>query len=782
MRRMISAVVVLLACNQSLFAQPHAVPGDPNVQRYDGYQVVRVSVATPRELLAVSSLMDSLFSESMGMGTFDVLLAPAKTDALRELGIRFEVLNPDVQRSIDAESARIRAAEARARGGADGGGGGGGGGRRGRAWFDDYKDLNAIYAYLDTLVASKPGLSTVQTIGSSLEGRPMKAIRITGPGGPGNRPAVIYHGGQHAREWISPMTVMYFADQLIAGYGSDARITNLLNNSEVIIVPVMNPDGYSYTWTNQRMWRKNRRNNGDGTFGVDLNRNWGYQWGGEGASNQTNNETYRGPSAFSEPETQVMRDFITANPRLKAHIDFHSYSQLILSPWAYTDDLPPDAALFDVLNARMEAAIEAVHGTQYVSGPTYVTIYPASGGANDWTYGARGLLGWGWELRDTGENGFTLPADQIIPTGEETIQSILTLGEYIAFPFTFGFPQSLPETIAADTPVDINIDVVVQSGGGMQAGTGMVYARTGSTGPFTASALVSLGGNSYRATLPATECGDVVQYYFEGLGANGMTMRSPADAPNGVHQALAYSTIAGYSDACESASGWTVGAAGDNATTGIWGVMDPQATDAQPGDDHSPVGTQCWITDGRAGSSVGTYDVDSGTTTLTSPMFSAVENVYEFVGFDAVLSYARWYSNNQGSAANSDSMPVLISNNNGATWTALETVSENAGTWVVKTFRIADFVTPTSQMKLRFQARDLGDGSIVEAGVDDIAITIYGCPRRPADFNGDGFVDLEDYSAFVLAFEAGDQSADFDESGFVDTDDFDAFVRAFEAG
>ncbi len=773
MRRRYAAALVMFCAGTAApaFAQPLARTGDPSVVRYDGYSSARVTVRSARELLAVSSLMDSLLSESMGMGTFDVLLAPGKTDRLRDLGIQFRILNPNIQRAIDAESARLRGLQERDHGAPP----------AGRAWFDDYKDNAAINAYLDTLAAVKPGLSTLQTIGTSLQSRDIRAIRITAPGGPPDRPAVIYHGCQHAREWISPMTVMWFADQLVNGYGSDARITSLLNSVEVVLVPVANPDGYAYTWTTNRMWRKNRRDNGDGTFGVDLNRNWGYQWGGQGASSATNDETYRGPSAFSEPETRVLRDFIIANPRLKAHIDFHSYSQLILSPYGYTSTLPPDNALFNLLNGEIEAATEALYGTAYTAGPTYTTIYPASGVSSDWTYGARGMLGWGWELRDTGQNGFTLPPAQIIPTGQETFQGALVLTEYVAYPFVFSFPQALPEIVSADTTTDITVSIMPRSGS-VQPGSQKLYARVGGSGPFTASALVSLGGTSYRATLPAATCGDLVQYYFEASGTDGRTLRSPFDAPGGLHQAAAFQTRVNFTDECESATGWSASAAGDNATAGLWGVLDPQATAAQPENDHSAAGTRCWITDGRAGTSVGQYDVDGGTTTLTSPTFDATEHDHEFVGFDATISYARWYSNNQGSAPNADSMPVLISNDDGSTWIQLEDVSENAGAWVVKTFRIADVITPTDKMKLRFQARDLGSGSIVEAGVDDLQVVLYGCPRRPADFNGDGFVDLEDFTAFVLAFEAGDDSADVDGTGFVDTEDYDAFVRAFEEG
>lgn len=774
MRTGLPALVASLALASTSLAQPAARAGDPDVTRFDGYASVRVSVNSPRQLLAVTSLMDSLLSESSGVGAFDILLAPGKLQALTDLGIPHTVIAPDVQALIDAESRRIRtrlllndAGQA----------------QRGRTWFDDFKPLADINAYADSLAASKPAVAAVQNIGLSLQGRPLRAIRITAPGNPpGNpRPAVIYHGGQHAREWITPMTVMYIADQLVNGYGVEPWITSMLQNVEVIIVPVMNPDGYEYTWTSNRMWRKNRRANAGGTFGVDLNRNWGFGWGGEGASTDPGNDTYRGPSAFSEPETQVMRDFITANNQIRAHIDFHSYSQLILSPYGYTATLPPDAAKFTRINSVLETQIESLYGTQYEAGPTYTTIYPASGGSSDWTYGSRGILGWGWELRDTGEFGFILPPEQIIPTAQETMLAVRALTEYIAYPVQFSFPRPLPTQLEIGGANTIDVTIISREGS-IQAGSANLYVRTDPSMSFTALPLTSLGSDNYRATLPDGVCNDFVQYYFEAAGSSGGIGRSPANAPAEFHQAVAFASQTLFSDACEAATGWVVGASGDNATAGIWGLMDPQATSAQPGDDHSPSGTRCWVTDGRSGSGVGTYDVDGGVTTLTSPTFSAIEDIRDFVGTDAVVSYARWYSNNQGSAPNADSMPILISNDDGATWTQLEDVSENLSAWAVRSFRIADYVTPTSQMKLRFVARDLGSGSVVEAAIDDIAVTMLGCPRRPADFNGDGFIDLEDFSDFVEAFEAGDDLADFDGTGFVDTDDFDAFVEAFEQG
>jgi hypothetical protein len=193
---------------------------------------------------------------------------------------------------------------------------------------------------------------------------------------------------------------------------------------------------------------------------------------------------------------------------------------------------------------------------------------------------------------------------------------------------------------------------------------------------------------------------------------------------------------------------WTVGATGDTATTGIWARVDPLGTTAQPEDDHTPSpGVKAWITGQGTGGAVGEADVDGGSTTLVSP-------AYDCTGLtEAYVSYSRWYSNNTGAAPNADSMPVEISADNGATWIQLENVAENAGVWVDKTFRINDYFTPSAQVRLRFRAQDLGSGSIVEAGVDDLRI--YGTNYAPpliGDLDGNRRVNGADLGILLGAW------------------------------
>lgn len=262
--------------------------------------------------------------------------------------------------------------------------------------------------------------------------------------------------------------------------------------------------------------------------------------------------------------------------------------------------------------------------------------------------------------------------------------------------------------------------------------------------------LQHLGGSLYNANFPALPCAATVTYYLSASTTGGDVVTSPSGAPSGgtFTATVASSINVGFSDNMETNTGWVTPAPGDTATSGQWVRVDPNGTTAQPEDDNpAGTGTMCWVTgQGAVGGSAGAADVDNGITTLTSPLLDAT------AGPIAYLTYYRWYSNNLGGAPNADSMPIQISNNNGATWVLLEDVTENAGAWVRKSWRIADFVAPTNQMRVRFIARDLASASLVEAGVDDVQIIFYECNTATlGDLNCDGSVNILDINPFVLA-------------------------------
>jgi hypothetical protein len=341
----------------------------------------------------------------------------------------------------------------------------------------------------------------------------------------------------------------------------------------------------------------------------------------------------------------------------------------------------------------------------------------------------------------------------------------------------FDFPQGLPTSAQPSGGTTVRFGVS-SLGETLNPQSVRLLARTQPGLPFTPSAPVQVTAGVFDAALPGGECGGRVEYYLSAQSSAGTTVTTPAGAPNTVHSAViawaAIETQVALDEFEPGNEGWTVGATGDNATSGTWVRVNPVGTasgsiPAQPEDDRTPApGVNCWVTgQGTVGGNLGAADVDGGQTTLVSPN-------YDVSGLDDPrFSYWRWYSNEAGGAPNADSMPIELSVDGGTTWVPVEEVAENARTWVLRSFRVADFVTPTSQLRLRFRARDLNQGSLVEAGVDDVRVwgaSIDCTPQRPGDLNGDGVVDGNDLGE-LLAQWGGGGSADFNDDGTVDGND-----------
>lgn len=284
-------------------------------------------------------------------------------------------------------------------------------------FFRDYQNYANIVAKLEEWADAYPTLITyIPSIGKSVEGRDIAGIKITDSSFGGVKKAIFWNGGQHAREWASPSTVMYITMKLLVS--TDASVQEWLQSGEIYVIPVQNPDGYEFT-RSKRLWRKNRSKNKDGSFGVDLNRNWDDgHWGQFGASSNTGSETYKGPSAFSEPETSALANFMMSKANRVAGIDFHSYSQLILRNWGWTSKDSKNEKVLKELGDGMSAAIYKNSKVSYTS-EKGASLYPASGCEDDWMSYKAGLVAYTIELRDTGDYGFVLPAAQIVPMGEE---------------------------------------------------------------------------------------------------------------------------------------------------------------------------------------------------------------------------------------------------------------------------------------------------------------------------------------------------------------------------
>ena len=340
----------------------------------------------------------------------------------------------------------------------------------------------------------------------------------------------------------------------------------------------------------------------------------------------------------------------------------------------------------------------------------------------------------------------------------------------IAIDFPFGTPEfAQPNGL---TRVRARVRNVTST---LVDGTVKLRWRSTEAGTFSEIDMSATAGDIFEANLPAVACGSSLAWYVEGRATSGQTITAPEGAPAAVNRSQsAYGVDSIFADDFEQNQGWTVGAPGDTATAGVWVRADPNGTAAQPENDASADGTQCFITgQGPVGGAVGAADVDGGATTLTSPPLDASGEG------TAYLRYARWYSNNTGAAPNADSMPVEVSNNNGATWTQLELVTENANAWVVKTWRINDiFPTPGSQFRVRFVARDLAAGSLVEAGVDDVEVFRLLCePTIIGDLDGDGSVTGFDLA--ILLSSWGTPAADLDGNGTTNGVDLAILLNAW---
>ncbi|KAI9215845.1 hypothetical protein BC828DRAFT_336387, partial [Blastocladiella britannica] len=253
-------------------------------------------------------------------------------------------------------------------------------------WFTAYHPFDDVIAWYKELAAQHPQrvAQFISDVGTTHEGRKIVALKVTNVNSttPAAEKQQIYiQGGIHAREWISHATTQYITYNLVTS--DEPRITSLLDTVEFLIVPIVNPDGYVHTWSSDRLWRKNRRDNGGGAYGVDLNRNWDANWGHGGSSSFPHSDTYMGPSVASEPETKALAALFAAHPRIVAGLDMHSYSQLILRPIGWDKRPAPHEKQHKAVTDQMAKIIKKIHGKTYVSQKS-IDLYPTTGSASDW--------------------------------------------------------------------------------------------------------------------------------------------------------------------------------------------------------------------------------------------------------------------------------------------------------------------------------------------------------------------------------------------------------------
>jgi len=313
--------------------------------------------------------------------------------------------------------------------------------RESRGKLRDLSDFNystyhlpeEIQEWMDMVTEEFPEVEQFQ-VGVSYEGRKINALKIsTDP--LANKQTIYVDSLIHAREWITGASVLWAFNEIL----TNSDLAHMKNNVDWYIVPMVNVDGYSYTHTDERLWRKTRSKgvnlqSGTSCQGVDGNRNWDYKWGGEGASPFPCDITYHGPIGFSESEVRHLSYFIEENKdHIKAVISVHSYSQLLLYPYNYAEgEYPDNKAEHDTLGSNMQVAMRDLYNKTYIYGQGAETIYVCTGVTTDWTAGVAGIdINFTFELRDEGEYGFLLPPDQIIPTAEELLAAFKVLVDHI---------------------------------------------------------------------------------------------------------------------------------------------------------------------------------------------------------------------------------------------------------------------------------------------------------------------------------------------------------------
>ena len=394
------------------------------------YQEIRVFHADPSTLQSLNNLGIPLDHVRKNKdGSLDLVVKMEDSQALLEIGIPFDVLQYDlteyfITRSIPGMERDFPLG----------------------SMLGNYTLLQAE-AQMDTLRNMYPGfVSQKDSIGASIEGRTIWAFKVSdNPGIDEDEPEVLYTGLTHAREPLSMMNLFFFVRWLCENYSSDVTAGFLVDHREMWFVPIINPDGYAYNETiapnGGGMHRKNRRPNPDdsncneGTDqGVDLNRNYGYHWGPNysGSSGNPCSGIYRGTSAFSEPETEAISDFILSR-QFKNVLHYHSYSNVLIHSWG--DGTLPDEPDLSTLR---EIGAEMTRANGYAVGTGMETIgYGVNGDAVDWTYGTAGLLSYTPEVGSHADN-FWPSEDRVVPLCQDQVHSnkvfaLVAGSDYIVF-------------------------------------------------------------------------------------------------------------------------------------------------------------------------------------------------------------------------------------------------------------------------------------------------------------------------------------------------------------
>jgi len=436
-------------------------PGAQLQSRYRNDVVVRFNVTNSEEEGALAQAVDQMFLDVWAFTPefVDVRLDKDDVSALLTLlpnSLEPSVLIPDVAAAVWAtypsashEKSRLEstmADAARMRTSLDG---------VGNIFFQNYQSLAVITSWMRLLEAMFPSIASMTSIGKSYEDREVYALRVGAPGDSepkGPRKTILITGGLHGREWISTSSVNYLLWSVITSYNNEPMITKLLEHFDIVFVPVLNPDGYEYTWQTDRLWRKSRQQTKMRFCrGLDLDHAFGHGWDASRHSTDPCSESYGGDQPFQAVEASELarwaRNETENGVKFVAFLDLHSYSQQVLYPYAYTCSIdPPNRENLEELAVGLAKAIRISSGEPYTvtsacegaiprtysASDSLPRVEAAGGAAIDWFYHElHARYSYQIKLRDTGSYGFLVPKDNIVPTGEEMLNALKYLGDYL---------------------------------------------------------------------------------------------------------------------------------------------------------------------------------------------------------------------------------------------------------------------------------------------------------------------------------------------------------------
>lgn len=502
-----------------------------------------------------------------------------------------------------------------------------------------YFTWNEMKQILDSMVLLYPNLITVKQPLSpqSIEGRDIYFVKISdNPNIDETEPELLYSSLHHAREAASLSQLIFYMWYLLENYTTNADIKATVDNTELFFVPCVNPDGYVHNQTTNPngggMWRKNRRNNGT-DFGVDLNRNYGYNWGfdNSGSSPTSSSDTYRGPSAFSEPETQAMRNFCNTRQFVTA-LNAHTYSNLLIYPWGYLPSIyTSDSATF------VNWGILLTEDSRFLYGTADQTVnYVVNGSSDDWMYGEQTtkpkILAMTPEA-GAANDGFWPVASRIIDICKTTFTQNYNLAK-VAGKYAIA-RDAQDKFLSGNGFIKYNLQRL-----GLQAGT------------FTVS-IVPIGGDISSVGPPKIYSGllqnqivlDSISFVLNGGLTPGQTVKYAIAVNNGAFTRLdTLSKIYGtpitlvYDNGSSTATNYTV--------SGSWGLSTTKFVSPPSSITESPAGNYS----GNQNKSI----------TLKNPM-NLSNAVYAHLQY-----YTRFELEKDG-----DKAQIFITTNNGTTWTPL---------------------------------------------------------------------------------------------------------------